>query len=627
MFQGMNFSMLPTVDPNLLSSVVANPAANVMTPNPAAASPSVMTPNPMATPQKPWYENPGFWSMIGKFGAAISPKDSLGRDLGLAAAAEGQARQYGKGMNKMIGPMLAGETPTQLGSVAPTPAPSISGGSSAIPPTPGVAPGTYPGVGPAVNPVQPVNPFNDVPFSGGPSTPVLSNMEMMGLSPDQIKDVFGAAVEAKKFPMEIDRLRTGTEYTKELTRHTKAATDEAAKQAKIKEGLDASWNSFLDDAMNPESATKLPKYIDPSAVPLLKGLGREKAATIIDNLINLQKESKKSYQIHYDNKTGKAYGVNTQNLADRFEWDIAKDDGAEKNPSGAYINFAYNRSLSNSLPALEEHYVKTLGDKAKARQKMVQIQAMLGKDPNLAAGEIQALLATAPTAIRDKIMADYNATLTSMVANKGQIIPGGEPAQGSQTQGTNAGPGILMNRQPVPPKNKFMIDGFGDKTSLRNSVLQQANEAGVPAPLVDAIVTAESNWEHFTPDKKVKKNPKSSAKGLFQLTDATAQTYGVDSNDIDQNVKGGLTHLKKSLEKANGDIFKTALYYYEGVNKDLTKASPEGLKYADKISKLYNKESVKPKTASLSVPAGTIGKTKDGKTVRMMPDGSIQYVN
>jgi hypothetical protein len=535
---GFNTSFLPEAMANTGFSAQV-PANLQMTPTPAA-------------PQS-WYENPGFWSMIGKFGSALSPKDSWGDRLGQAAALEGQARQYGAGMNKMIGPMLAGETPgaspTQLSGAL-----SSGGVSSAVPPTPGVAPGTYPGVGPVVNPVQQgVNPFNDVPFSGGPSTPVLSQAEMMGLSPDQIKDVMSTAVEAKKFPMEVERVKSGIEYTKSSTEHMKKLNEEIDRKKKIETDLDSAWDTTLSQWSNPESGAKPPKFIGEDAIPLLKSLGRVESAKIIDNMINLQKTSGRKLIMHWNDKTGRAYAADAETgmPVNTFEYEKNPEPSTEKLPPAGYVNFAYNRALSNSLPALEAHYVSTLGDKAKARAKMQQIQAMLGDDPNLTAGKIQNLIASAPAPLRAKIMADYNETLNSMVANQGQILPGGgaEKPQGPQTQGAGATPGILEYKKPVPKQNQFMLEGLpqGEPTPFDDLMSRYFDKEDMPMARI-----AMKRESSFNPKAyNVNKNGTADY-GLFQINEVNVpelRKAGIinevtDLYDADTNIVAA-SYLKK----------------------------------------------------------------------------------
>lgn len=581
---GFNTSFLPEAMANTGFSAQV-PANLQMTPTPAA-------------PQA-WYENPGFWSMIGKFGAAISPKDSWQRDLGLAAAGEAQARQYGAGMNKMIGPMLAGETPgaspTQLSGAL-----SSGGVSSAVPPTPGVAPGTYPGVGPMVNPVQQaVNPFNDVPFSGGPSTPVLSQAEMMGLSPDQIKDVMGAAVEAKKFPLEVARINAGIDYTKASAEHMKALNAETARKAAVEKQREVNFTTEMDEVIKGNIKSK---YITPEDARILKAVGPTEAPKLIDNLINLTKETGKKLTIQkvgdevlfLDSSPNATPG---SRIVDRYA--VGSEDKGKLPPAG-YVNFAYNRALSNSLPALEAHYVSTLGDKAKARAKMQQIQAMLGDDPNLTAGKIQNLIASAPAPLRAKIMADYNETLNSMIANQGQILPGGgaEKPQGPQTQGANASPGILGYRKPVPAENEFMLKGLpqGEPTPFDDLMSRYFDKEDMPMARI-----AMKRESSFNPKAyNVNKNGTADY-GLFQINEV----------NVPELRKAGIINEVTDLYDADTNIVA---------------ASYLKKKYGWKPWKSSLGSLAEGKTASLKVPAGTMGTTKDGKRVRMLPNGSVEYV-
>jgi hypothetical protein len=342
MFEGMNMSMLP--------EVMANTGFTTQVPQNLQ-----MTPTP-AAPQS-WYENPGFWSMIGKFGAALSPKDSWGRDLGLVASAEGQARQYGAGMNKMIGPMLAGETgaPTSLSGAMTPPAMT-----SAVPPTPGVAPGTYPGVGPMVNPVQQaVNPFNDVPFSGGPSTPVLSQAEMMGLSPDQIKDVMGAAVEAKKFPLEVARINAGIDYTKASAEHMRMLNEETKRKNEENKIKESNFKYLMEGWKTGDK--KKPAFIGDELVPILEAMGSDEATKLISEFVKLSKADNKKYTYHFNDKAGKGFAMDPETNLPATDkegrpifFDIPKspDTETEGKPENWHYTQGYSTAFTNNYQTL-----------------------------------------------------------------------------------------------------------------------------------------------------------------------------------------------------------------------------------------------------------------------------------
>ena len=171
----------------------------------------------------------------------------------------------------MLGPMLTRETPlhgtvaTELGSVAPTPGATPVGQKS-------------------------VNPF----FDQSPSTSVLSNTEMMGLSPDQIKDIMGTAIEAKKFPLEVARINAGIDYTKASAEHMKALNAETARKAAVEKRREVNFTTEMDEVIKGNIKSK---YITPEDARILKAVGPTEAPKLIDNLINLSKETGKKLTI------------------------------------------------------------------------------------------------------------------------------------------------------------------------------------------------------------------------------------------------------------------------------------------------------------------------------------------
>ena len=82
---------------------------------------------------------------------------------------------------------------------------------------------------------------------------------------------------------------------------------------------------------------------------------------------------------------------------------------------------------------------------------------------------------------------------------------------------------------------------------------------GVDPAKVRALITAESGG-------RMVKNPKTSAFGFMQLTDATAKDEGVDSHDPAQNILGGVSHFARALRVAGGDLKGGVATYYDGLN-------------------------------------------------------------
>jgi len=557
MFEGMNMSFLPEVMRN----------AGGQLPVPQAPT---MNYTPIATPQQAWYNNPGFWSMIGKFGAALSPKDSWGRDLGLAASAEGQARQYGAGKNKMLGPMLAGETPlpgtvgTELGSVAPTPGATPVGQKS-------------------------VNPF----FDQSPSTSVLSNTEMMGLSPDQIKDIMGTAIEAKKFPLEVARINAGIDYTKASAEHMKALNAETARKAAVEKRREVNFTTEMDEVIKGNIKSK---YITPEDARILKAVGPTEAPKLIDNLINLTKETGKKLTIQkvgdevlfLDSSPDATPGTR---IVDRYS--VGSDD------KGKPENWHYTQGLSvaftnNYQTLLDAHY-KKFGNREEAKRKLDETLGMVNQttDPQKAESAKSYLLSLIPSEARIKMLEEADAVASSLRSGTG--LAG---AYRKYTpQGADETLGILGYRKPVPKENQFMLEGLpkGEPTPF-DSILNRYFEPG-DIPMAKEAMKRESSGNPRA--KNINKNGTADY-GLFQINEV----------NVPELRKAGIINEVTDLYDADTNIVA---------------ASYLKKKYGWKPWKSSLGSLAEGKTASMKVPAGTTGMYK-GKKVRMTPDGKVEYV-
>lgn len=97
----------------------------------------------------------------------------------------------------------------------------------------------------------------------------------------------------------------------------------------------------------------------------------------------------------------------------------------------------------------------------------------------------------------------------------------------------------------VFPQGDQGIRGLPE-ADYKTMVADEARRQGVPPALMMALVGRESNWNPSVTSKK-------GAYGLMQLMEGTAKDLGVDRNDPAQNVRGGVTYLKKMLDRYNGD--------------------------------------------------------------------------
>ena len=92
---------------------------------------------------------------------------------------------------------------------------------------------------------------------------------------------------------------------------------------------------------------------------------------------------------------------------------------------------------------------------------------------------------------------------------------------------------------------------------IENAVELYSNQHGVDSNLVKAIIKVESNF-----DPNVVSS--AGAKGLMQLMPENCKALGVeDPFNIEQNIEGGVKHIKEYIDRYDGDI-EMALMAYNG---------------------------------------------------------------
>ena len=86
------------------------------------------------------------------------------------------------------------------------------------------------------------------------------------------------------------------------------------------------------------------------------------------------------------------------------------------------------------------------------------------------------------------------------------------------------------------------------KVDLSNLIIQEAQAQGVDPGIALAVARTESGVCQWTPSGSVVVSS-AGAIGVFQLEPATAADLGVDPNDVNQNIRGGITYLKQLYQK------------------------------------------------------------------------------
>jgi soluble lytic murein transglycosylase-like protein len=108
-----------------------------------------------------------------------------------------------------------------------------------------------------------------------------------------------------------------------------------------------------------------------------------------------------------------------------------------------------------------------------------------------------------------------------------------------------------------PMEKNLSQNSYGNIASLKELegiTDQVANETGVPADLLKAVIQTESSWRTDVVSPK-------GAKGLMQLIDSTAERFGVKNVfDPAENIKGGAKFLKHLMSKYNDVKLVLAAY-------------------------------------------------------------------
>lgn len=101
------------------------------------------------------------------------------------------------------------------------------------------------------------------------------------------------------------------------------------------------------------------------------------------------------------------------------------------------------------------------------------------------------------------------------------------------------------------------ISNLDNGYRINRAVDKYSQEFGVDKNLILAIIKQESN---FDPNVE----SEAGAKGLMQLMDFNVEEYGVtDPFNIEENIRGGVNHIKEYLDMFDGNI-EMALMAYNG---------------------------------------------------------------
>ena len=138
-----------------------------------------------------------------------------------------------------------------------------------------------------------------------------------------------------------------------------------------------------------------------------------------------------------------------------------------------------------------------------------------------------------------------------------------------------------------------------DQLNIAEKVAKEAERQGINPDFVLPMVMAESG---FNPKAVSSKG----ALGVMQLMPSTAKGLNVDPNDLDQNIQGGISFLKKLIENKNigNDPYKVLMGYNAGPNTsffktgDIKDLPTETLNYIDRIATIFGGNLPNPRPLS-----------------------------
>jgi soluble lytic murein transglycosylase-like protein len=169
---------------------------------------------------------------------------------------------------------------------------------------------------------------------------------------------------------------------------------------------------------------------------------------------------------------------------------------------------------------------------------------------------------------------------------------------------------LLQENVPVQPsaaavRSSQSVDSKAQISApIQNLVETISANHGVDPALVNAVIRTESNFNRYAVSNK-------GAKGLMQLIPSTGLRYGVrDFFDPQQNIDGGVRHLKFLLEKFHGNLDLSLAAYNAGENLverlGRVPSIPETTNYVRKIRSIYKtKSTIAASAAAPSAASGT----------------------
>jgi hypothetical protein len=163
-----------------------------------------------------------------------------------------------------------------------------------------------------------------------------------------------------------------------------------------------------------------------------------------------------------------------------------------------------------------------------------------------------------------------NVSIPSLVVSLGLALSFFGEAKAGMYQCRDSDGAVLFTNSPAQPGCRLLGGAFaerspngslssGDPARFDDFIFSSSNRYGVDPALVRAVVKVESDFNEAARSNK-------GAQGLMQLMPDTARLHNVgNAYNPEENIEGGVQHLRLLLDRYQGDLPLTLAAYNAGV--------------------------------------------------------------
>jgi soluble lytic murein transglycosylase-like protein len=163
-----------------------------------------------------------------------------------------------------------------------------------------------------------------------------------------------------------------------------------------------------------------------------------------------------------------------------------------------------------------------------------------------------------------------NVSIPSLVVSLGLALSFFGEAKAGMYQCRDSDGAVLFTNSPAQPGCRLLGGAFaerspigslssGDPARFDDYIFSSSQRYGVDPALVRAVVKVESDFNEAARSNK-------GAQGLMQLMPDTARQHNVGNvYDPEENIEGGVQHLRLLLDRYQGDLPLTLAAYNAGV--------------------------------------------------------------